>query len=272
MIARALTIAGWDPSGGAGVAQDLRTFAACDIWGLGAITAVTAQDTLEVHSWEPVPVELVRAQIEAMARDIGVMATKTGMLATAAHVEMVARAARDLALGPLVVDPVLMASSGGALGTDGVCEAIRDALLAGAALVTPNLAEASALTGMAVTGMASMRDAARALRSLGARAALVTGGHLDGDAIDVLIDADGVFHDIASTRIASEDDHGTGCVLSAAIAARLAHGDDLVGAVRYAKGVVGRALRGARRFGAGRGSIDPSRQETPWPLAGHPFE
>lgn len=269
---RALTIAGWDPTGGAGVAQDLRTFAACGVWGFGAITAVTAQDTMEVHAWEVVAEELVRAQIAAVVQDGGVKATKTGMLGTMAHVEMVARAARDLELGPLIVDPVLVSTSGGGLAREGVCEAIRSELLPRAALVTPNIAEASALTGVAIGDPASMREGARALRALGARAALVTGGHLDGDAIDVLMDADGVFHDIAAPRIVSDDDHGTGCVLSAAIAAHLARGDHLIDAVRSAKGVVGRALRNAQRFGAGRGAVDPSATGSPWPLAGHPFE
>lgn len=272
MRVRALTIAGWDPSGGAGVAQDLRTFATCGVWGFGAVSAMTAQDTVAIHRWEPVPVDLVRAQIAAVVGDAGVMATKTGMLGTPAHVEMVAKAARDLDLGPLVVDPVLAASTGGDLAIGGVCDAIRDELLPLAALVTPNLAEAGALAGGEIDSIDSMRECARVLRAHGARAILVTGGHLEGDATDILLDADGVFHEITAPRVTSADDHGTGCVLSAAITAHLASGDTLVDAVRAGKGVVVRALRGAHRFGAGRGPVDPSWIEVPWPLAGHPFE
>lgn len=267
---RALSIAGLDPTGGAGLLQDIRTFAVCEVWGMGVVAALTVQDTSGVRAWEAVGVPFVRAQIETLVADLPPAATKTGMLGTAGHAELVAQLAPGL--GKLVVDPVLRASSGDALAADDLIAVIRAAVLPVASVVTPNIAEAAALTGRDVDGVPAMREAARALVALGVRAAVITGGHLDDAAIDVVLDDAGEFHELRAPRIATRDDHGTGCVFSAALAARLARGDAMIDAARAAKGVVTRALRNAERSGSGRGPVHPAAQEVPWPLAGHPFE
>ncbi|HEX2023578.1 MAG TPA: bifunctional hydroxymethylpyrimidine kinase/phosphomethylpyrimidine kinase, partial [Acidimicrobiales bacterium] len=221
----ALTIAGSDSGGGAGVAADLKTFEAHGVWATLAITAVTAQNTLGVHATEPVSPELVRVQVGAVASDIGVDAAKTGMLATAEVVEAVADAVRDFGVRPLVVDPVLRSSRGDVLLADDGVELVRERLLPLAAVLTPNLAEAAALTGREVDDRAAMEDAARALVDLGAGVALVTGGHLSGDtSADCLLEEGGRPTWLEAPRTATERTHGTGCVLSAAICAEQARG------------------------------------------------
>lgn len=268
---RALSIAGFDPTGGAGVLQDVRTFSASGVWGLAVVAAITAQDTRGVHAWGPVPLALVRAQIEHIVDDAPPAASKTGMLGTADHVRLVASLAASL--GPIVVDPVWRATTGGALGTDDVVDALRTDLLPVAAVVTPNSAEATALTGITCEDLASMRAAAQALVELGARAAIVTGGHVGGDdAVDVVLDATGAMHELRAPRVATTDDHGTGCVFSSSIAAGLARGMSLEDAARAAKGMVVRALQNAQHFGGGSGPVTPVSEARPWPLAGHPFE
>jgi hydroxymethylpyrimidine/phosphomethylpyrimidine kinase len=257
--ARALTIAGSDPSGGAGVQQDLRTFASLGVWGMSAITSLTVQDTTAVYARHDVAPDVVRAQIEAVARDIGVDAAKTGMVPNAAVVEAVARALRDHGIARVVVDPVLVSSSGGALADDDVARAVRELLLPRASVATPNAAEAQRLTGIDVTGRASQREAARALVSLGARAAVVTGGHIPGgEVVDVFVDAGGTVREFAGARVETKDTHGTGCVFSAALAAGLALGDSPEDACARARATVERALRGARRLGSGPGPVDPA--------------
>lgn len=273
MRPRALTIAGHDPTGGAGVLQDVRTFEVCGVWGLAAVTAVTAQDPARVRAWETVAPSLLRAQVEAAARSAAPRATKTGMLGTPEAVEVVAELVEEAALGPLVLDPVLIASSGDALSVPGLAGRIGDLLLPLATIVTPNVDEAAALTGVEAGDVVGMRRAAGALVEMGARAALVTGGHLTGsDAVDVLLDDAGEWHELRAPRLPGRGDHGTGCVLSAAIAAHLARGSTIEGSVRAAKGVVTRALRNAEPFGSGRGAAHPVAREQPWALAGHPFE
>lgn len=249
MIGRALTIAGSDPSGGAGIQQDLRTFAALGVWGLSAITAVTVQDTARVHAWRALDADEVRAQIDAVLDDVGCDAAKTGMLATVAIVEAVAGAVDRHGVVNLVVDPVLRATVGGALADADLARAIAASLVPRAALVTPNAEEAAVLTGIAVGDRATQVEAAHALVASGARAALVTGGHLDGDAADVLADADGVETYVAP-RAPGADPHGTGCLLSAAIAARLARGDGVRAAVAGAKRIVSAAIARPVRLGA----------------------
>lgn len=272
MRARALSIAGFDPTAGAGVLQDVRTFEACGVWGLAVVTAVTAQDTMGIHAWEPVSAGLARSQIEKILADARPTAIKTGMLASADTVKVVADLAGSFG-APLVVDPVVRASTGGALGYADVLDATRTLLLPVATVVTPNIIEAGELTGIAVSDDASMRDAARALVGLGSRAAIITGGHLGGDeSVDLLLDANGEFHELLGARLDVHDDHGTGCVFSSALAAFLARGEGLVDAARRAKGMVTRALSHAERFGEGRGPVHPVAEERPWPLAGHPFE
>jgi hydroxymethylpyrimidine/phosphomethylpyrimidine kinase len=241
----ALTVAGSDSGGGAGVQADLRTFAAHGVWGLSAVTAVTAQNTLGVEAVEVLSPEIVRAQMAAVATDLGVDATKTGMLGTADVVRAVAQGVRELSLHPLVVDPVTVSSTGATLLDPGGVDALRSELLPLADLVTPNLAEAAALTGAAtpITDRAGMEKAATALLALGARAVLLTGGHLEeAGSPDLLLDGDGGPVWLEGERLHGRNTHGTGCVLSAAVTARLARGETLEEAVKGAKAYLTRAI------------------------------
>ncbi len=252
----ALTIAGSDSGGGAGIQADLKTFHAFGVFGCSAITAVTAQNTLEVAAVHMVPVELVREQIRAVASDIPPNAVKTGMLANAALVETVAHAIDEHRLPNYVLDPVMISTSGRRLLDKEAEETIRRELIPLAAVVTPNLHEAHILTGLPVDAPGDLADAARAILDLGARAALVKGGHLPGDeAIDLLLSEEGEFT-WSRPRISTAAGHGTGCTLSAALAAGLAAGRPLVEAVAAAVDFVARALADAPGLGAGRGPIN----------------
>ena len=252
----ALTIAGTDSSGGAGVLADAATFRAHGVWPTAAVTAVTAQDTVGVHAVQAVGADVVAAQIDAVRRDIRPDAAKTGMLGGAEVVEVVARAWRgDPA--PLVIDPVLRATTGAALLDAAAVGVLLERLLPLAALVTPNLAEAAALTGLPVEDRPGMVAAGQALRGMGAAAVLVTGGHLAGDMVaDCLVTADGVRW-FTGRRLATPHTHGTGCVLSAAVAARLARGDALGDAVVGARRFVRRAIRDGGPLGQGAGPVAP---------------
>jgi hydroxymethylpyrimidine/phosphomethylpyrimidine kinase len=250
-----LTIAGSDSGGGAGLQADLRTFAAHHLHGASAVTAVTAQNSVAVTAWVALSPEMVRAQIEAVATDMTVAASKTGMLATAAIVAAVAEAAARLPLGPLVVDPVMVAKSGDRLIDAAAERAYRDLLFPRATLVTPNLHEAAALLGRPVRDRGELRAAARDLQALGARAVLVKGGGLpSGDALDVFCDGDEPV-DVAGPRLETRNLHGAGCTLSAAICSRLALGDGLLAAVRGAKAYLLEALRHSYAVGRGRGPL-----------------
>lgn len=256
-----LTIAGTDSGGGAGLSADLATFAAHGVWGALAVAGVTAQDTRVVHRADAMDPALVRAQIEAVVGDIGVDAAKTGMLANAEIVSVVAACVRDLSIGRIVVDPVLAATGGGALLEPDAVGALLEGLVPLATVLTPNGPEAAALTGITVDSHAAAEEAGRALLAIGAKAVLVKGGHLDlgdGRAADCLLVAgeaplwfDGPRLDVTTT-------HGTGCVLSAAITARLARGEGLVDAVGAAKAFVVAAMRAGRTLGGGAGVLDPS--------------
>lgn len=250
----ALTIAGSDSGGGAGIQADLRTFAAHALHGTSAITAVTAQNSTGVSAWVALEPAMVVAQVEAVATDMRVAATKTGMLANAAIIAAVADAARRLQLGPLVVDPVMVAKSGDRLLDAAAERAYVERLFPLAALVTPNLHEASALLGREVRDVAAMRAAARDLRALGAGAVLVKGGALSGEAVDVFFDGERLV-DVPGPRVETANTHGTGCTLSAAICARLALGDDLLAAVRAAKAYLVEGLRRSYAPGRGRGVV-----------------
>ncbi|BDG01029.1 bifunctional hydroxymethylpyrimidine kinase/phosphomethylpyrimidine kinase [Anaeromyxobacter oryzae] len=251
----ALTIAGSDSGGGAGIQADLRTFAAHRLHGTSAITAVTAQNSVGVSAWVALEARMVVAQIEAVATDMPVAATKTGMLANAEIISAVADAAGRLPLGPLVVDPVMVAKSGDRLLDAAAERAYVERLFPRAALVTPNLFEAEALLGRPVRDLAAMREAARELARSGARAVLVKGGALAGDAVDVLFDGERLV-EIPGPRVDTRNVHGTGCTLSAAICARLARGEGLVDAVRGAKAYLVEALRRSYAVGRGRGPVD----------------
>ncbi len=252
----ALTVAGSDSGGGAGIQADLKTFHAFGVFGTSAVTAVTAQNTLGVWAVHPVPPDVVRAQIDAVFDDLRPRAMKSGMLGSAPLVEAVAEALARQAPLPYVLDPVMVASSGDRLLEHGAEEALLRSLLPLATLVTPNLHEARILTGMAVECVEDMRRAARALVERGAAAALVKGGHLGEDeAVDVLWDGtrERVWR---RQRLPSRHTHGTGCTLSAAVAAGLALGRPLETAVDGAVAFVARAIASAPGLGAGHGPLD----------------
>jgi hydroxymethylpyrimidine/phosphomethylpyrimidine kinase len=252
----ALTIAGSDSGGGAGVQADLKTFHAFGVFGTCAVTAVTAQNTTGVRAVHPVPGDVVRAQIDAVAEDLRPAAVKTGMLATADLVEGVAEAIREHRLPRYVLDPVMVATSGDRLLDSDATASVVRALVPLATLVTPNLPEAGMLLGSEVVSEEDMRDAARALVGLGAGAALVKGGHLEGtEMVDVLWD--GSTEQIwRRPRLRTAHTHGTGCTLSAAVAAALALGLPLLDAVDRGLAFVARAIALAPGLGEGHGPLN----------------
>ncbi|HUP87135.1 MAG TPA: bifunctional hydroxymethylpyrimidine kinase/phosphomethylpyrimidine kinase [Acidimicrobiales bacterium] len=256
----ALTIAGSDSGGGAGIVADLKTFEALGAWGTTALVAVTAQNTLGVQAFETLPPALVRAQIESVVTDIGVDAAKTGMLASAELVVTVAGAVRDFAVPNLVVDPVFVSKHGDTLLADDAVLALRTELLPLARLTTPNLPEASALVGFDVFDRDSMVRCAEELLALGVGAVLVKGGHLaDGDSSpDCLLEGPGAEPVwLEGHRIAGRHTHGTGCVLSAAITAELARRRSVPEACLTAKRFVERAIAAGLELGAGVGPVNP---------------
>jgi hydroxymethylpyrimidine/phosphomethylpyrimidine kinase len=229
-----LAISGSDPSGGAGLQADLRTCASLNVYAGAVPTCITVQDTRGVRRVEPLAAALVGEQIDVVLADLAPRAIKIGLLPTAPIVAAVTASLSAHGSIPVVLDPVMVATSGDELASDAALAALA-ALLPRAALVTPNLAEAARLSGLAVESQAEMIAAARAIRRLGAGAVLVKGGHLADEAVDVLLGADGEPTLLRAPRIPGPPVHGTGCVLSAAIAARLASGDPLAAAVRSAK-------------------------------------
>jgi len=256
----ALTIAGTDSGGGAGVFADLKTFEAHGVWGTAAVVAVTAQNTLGVQAFEVLPASLVRAQVASVATDIGVQAAKTGMLATAEMVAAVAAAVADHLAGlPLVVDTVFVSKHGDTLLASEAVGALLQDLMPLAALVTPNLHEASALVGFEVDTVEAMEEAAQVLVASGARAALVKGGHLGGHrSPDCFLVWGGQPTWLDGARVSGRHTHGTGCTLSAACAARLARGEPLGEAVAGAKAFVTRAIEHGFELGGGVGPVDPT--------------
>jgi hydroxymethylpyrimidine/phosphomethylpyrimidine kinase len=252
----ALTIAGSDSGGGAGIQADLKTFAAHGIFGTTAITAVTAQNTLGVVCWEAMPADLVTAQIEAVAGDIGTDAVKIGMLGSAAIVEAVAAAIRALELPQVVVDPVMVAKGGDRLLDVDAVAALISELLPQAHVVTPNLPEAEALAGIPVRSVADMRVAGERILRMGPRVVVVKGGHLEGDdSIDVACTASGSF-ETRRPRIHTRHTHGTGCTLSSAIAANLARGLPDREAIEAAREYLDGAIRHAPGLGKGHGPLN----------------
>ncbi len=252
---RALTIAGSDSGGGAGIQADLKTFAAHGVYGTCAITAVTAQNTLGVIRWEALTAVLVTAQIEAVVGDIGVDAVKTGMLANAAVVEAVSAAVRSLELPQLVVDPVMIGKGGDRLLEEDAVNAIRTELLPQAHVVTPNIPEAEVLAGIGIRSIEHMREAGRRILAMGPRVVLVKGGHLAGpESIDVACTRDQVV-EIRGPRIQTQHTHGTGCTLASAIAANLARGLGDLDAIAAARAYVEGAIRHAPGIGKGHGPL-----------------
>ncbi len=255
-IPRALTIAGSDSGGGAGIQADLKTFSALGVFGMTAITAVTAQNTVTVSGVHEIPPEMVGRQIDAVVTDIGVDAAKTGMLSSAPIIEVVADRIRRHGLSALVVDPVMIAKSGAPLLRPEAVDALRTLLLPLALVVTPNLHEAEALVGREVRTLADMEEAARRLADLGPRVVVVKGGHLPGAAVDVVFDGSQVEH-LEAPRVETPHTHGTGCVFSAAIAASLARGEGVSEALRSAKAFITRAIEAALPLGRGHGPANP---------------
>jgi hydroxymethylpyrimidine/phosphomethylpyrimidine kinase len=256
-----LTIAGSDSSGGAGIQADLKTFAAHGVFGASAITALTAQNTTGVAGVCPVPPEFVLAQVDAVLEDLPVAAVKTGMLADAGIVAAVAELAAAGRLPMLVIDPVMVASSGDRLLQRDAERDYRQALLPHATVVTPNVCEAEVLLERSIGSLAEQHEAARALGSMGPAAVVVTGGHevagAEGQAIDVVWDGARTY-ELRSARLAAGNNHGTGCTFASAIAAGLARGLDLERALREAKAYVARSMISSAqwRLGSGHGPLD----------------
>ncbi len=253
-----LTIAGSDSSAGAGVQADLKTFAALGVYGTSAVTAITSQNTSGIDEVFPVPPEIVRSQIEKVAQDITLSAVKTGMLATADITRTVAETIKKLRRPNLVVDPVMTASNPGrrTLLSPEAVEILRTGILPLATVVTPNTAEARALSGIDVRSLDSAREAAKRILDLGPLAVVVKGGHLEGgDAIDLLYDGK-TFTEFSAPRSSFGSVHGTGCAFASAIAAALALGDDLPAAVARAKTYVTGAIEHSFELGAGARLLD----------------
>jgi hydroxymethylpyrimidine/phosphomethylpyrimidine kinase len=253
-IAVALTIAGSDSSGGAGIQADLKTFAACGVYGASAITALTAQNTMGVTAIHDVPAAFVTAQIDAVFSDLDVRAVKVGMVSRREVIEAIAAAFERWSPRHVVVDPVMVATSGDRLLSPDAVEALRTRLIPRAGLITPNLPEAAALLEepVAVTET-EIEQQGRRLLTLGSGAVLIKGGHGEGaESVDYLIDRDAVIR-LATPRVATRNTHGTGCSLSSAVAASLAKGEDLATAARNAKAYVSAAIAAADRLGVGHG-------------------
>ena len=286
--ARALTIAGSDSGGGAGIQADLKTFTAHGVHGMSAITAVTVQNSIGVQGFYELEPRAVFEQIESVVTDIGVDAAKTGMLASAPIIEAVADACERFAVPSLVVDPVAVSKHGDPLLRPESVDALRKRLLPLATVVTPNTGEAELLGGVAVREVADMEEAARALHALGPKWVLVKGGHLAGpDAVDLLWDGRNAIW-LEARRLDTPHTHGTGCTLSSAITANLANGVDVVTAVREAKQYLTGAIAGSYPLGKGIGPTDPvwrlraagilrpggpsNPAPSSWPYAANPYE
>jgi hydroxymethylpyrimidine/phosphomethylpyrimidine kinase len=251
----ALTVAGSDSGGGAGIQADLKTFAALGVYGVSAITAVTAQNTRGVSAVEALSPGIVSAQIAAVVEDFPVAALKTGMLANAGIIGAIARVLRVSRVGPLVMDPVMVAKSGDRLLDADALAALTRELLPLAAVVTPNLPEAEVLTGMEVRTLEDQREAARRIVGLGARAVVVKGGHSpSADIVDVLFDGQ-TFTEFRAERVPGTSTHGTGCTFSAAITAQLALGRSIQEAIPLAQVYVATAIRNAPGLGHGHGPM-----------------
>ena len=253
---RALTIAGSDSGGGAGIQADLKTFLAHQVHGMSAVTAVTVQNSVGVSGVYELPPQAVAEQVQAVAADIGVDATKIGMLSSVGIIEAVAGALRGLSLGPVVLDPVAASKHGDPLLRAEAVSALREQVFPLADLVTPNLGEVELFTGVAVRNRRDLLVAARALLDLGPRWALVKGGHLpqEEEAVDLLLGESGAV-EIVAPRLGTRHTHGTGCTLSAAVAASLARGLGMEEAVRSAKAYVTAGLAGGYPLGRGIGPV-----------------
>lgn len=250
----ALSIAGSDSGGGAGIQADLKAMEANGVFATSVLTAVTAQNTKAVTMSYDLPVRIIDAQIDAVAGDFDLAATKTGMLSSATIVEAVAAQVEAHGLFPFVVDPVMISKSGFKLLKDNAIDAVREVLLPLATVVTPNIHEAAYLTGEEIRSVDDARAAAEEIYAMGPEAVLVKGGHLDEstEALDLLYDGNG-FRSYSAARVQTDNTHGTGCTYGSAIAAHLAHGKDLPEAIEAAKAYVTSAIRNALDLGNGHG-------------------
>ncbi len=255
-VPRALTIAGSDSGGGAGIQADIKTFAALGVYGTSAIAAVTAQNTLGVRGWLAMPADLVAQQIDAVLSDIGADSVKTGMLANAAIIEVVAANIREHDVRALVVDPVMVAKGGQALLEDDAVAALIHDLLPLAQVVTPNIPEAEALTRRTIANWDAARTAAAQLVEMGAKSVVIKGGHFENDpaATDLYFDG-GEYHEFTATRVDTRNTHGTGCTFASAIAAGMAKGLTVRDAIAQAKAYVTLAIQHAYPVGNGQGAV-----------------
>jgi hydroxymethylpyrimidine/phosphomethylpyrimidine kinase len=269
MRGRVLIVAGSDSGGGAGIQADIKTVTALGAFAATAITALTAQNTHGVHAVHAVPLDFIARQIAVVLEDIGADAIKTGMLGNAGTIEVVADSlARHAAGVPLVLDPVMVAKGGARLLDPDALSALKRLLLPMATIITPNLPEAEALSGMAIPDLAAMRHAAQAMLTLGVPAVLLKGGHLPGESVvDLLVTEQGV-EEFAAPRIHTRHTHGTGCTLASALAAGLAQGLSLHDAVRRARAYVRAAIASAPGYGGGHGPLDHAVTLDPARLAG----
>ena len=254
-VPRAMTIAGSDSGGGAGIQADLKTFAALRVYGTSVITAVTAQNTLSVDGIAEIPAEMVSAQIDTVMGDIGVDAVKTGMLAHSGIIEAVADRIETLKMPNVVVDPVMVAKSGDRLLREEAVEAYRSCLLPRALVVTPNIPEAEALTDVAIESDEDAIRAARVITGMGAKWVVIKGGHREGPVKDILY-SEGGRREYVSERIDSKNTHGTGCTFASAIAAHLARSCSVEDAVFHAKQYVSAAIKAAYPVGQGHGPLN----------------
>ncbi len=251
---KAMTVAGSDSGAGAGIQADLKTFAALGVYGTSAITAITAQNTLRVTSVLELPPTLVAAQIDAIMSDIGAEAAKTGMLANAEIIRTVAQKIMEYRITKLVVDPVMVAKSGDPLLRPDAVEAMKSEIVPLALVVTPNVHEAEVLVGRPIESSEDARAAARLIHQMGAKIVVVKGGHLRGDATDLVFDGK-EFLELSAPRIDTPNTHGTGCTFSAAIAAGMAKGLDAIEAIRQAKAYITEALKRSYKIGAGHSPV-----------------
>jgi hydroxymethylpyrimidine/phosphomethylpyrimidine kinase len=256
VVPRALTIAGSDSGGGAGIQADLKTFSALGVYGASAITAVTAQDTKRVYGFVEMEPSFVRAQIDAVLGDIGADAVKTGMLSSAEIIEVVAESLERWEVTTVVVDPVMVAKGGDKLLRDDAVEALKATLLPRALIVTPNIPEAEVLAGHPVRTPGEIEAAAHAIHAMGVRNVLIKGGHLDDplSAVDFLFDGEGM-REFRAGRADTMSTHGTGCTFASAIAAALARGESVPNAILMAKAYVTKALQNAYPLGGGHGPV-----------------
>lgn len=258
-VLKALCIGGSDSSGGAGIQADIKTFSAFGIYGMTVVTAVTAQDTVHVHNVEGISPHLVSLQFEAVLTDIGFDGIKTGMLYKEEIVHLVARKIKDCDISSIVIDPVLISKEGDQLLEFGAIDTLKNELIPLASLVTPNIPEAENFSEMNIKNIEDMKKAAMEIKSMGCGAVLIKGGHLEGDAVDLLFDGN-QFTQFSAKRIVTPNTHGTGCTYAAAILANLICGMELIKAIEVSKHYITEAIRTSLPLGKGHGPLNHTVQ------------